>query len=334
MQALELHKSHFDLVVKAILERRVIPFLGAGASLCDRDESEWDPGQSQHLPSTGELTDLLASLFAYPAGETKELTRVSQYAAVMEGLGPLYETLQDIFDRDYQPTSLHQFLASLPSLLRRKGLYHSNNPVRQRLVIVTTNYDDLLERAFNQQNEPYHKLVYMAEMGEGNSGSFLHATPDGQLFQIKVANEYGRLEEYERSQKLERYPVIIKIHGAVDRTHPPDPDDPTPLNPSYVITEDHYIDYLTRSDISNLLPKSIVATLKKNHYLFLGYSLRDWNLRVILRRIWREQKLDYKSWAIQLKTSLLDEKYWNSRGVEIINMDVGEYIRELTSILE
>ena len=40
--------------------------------------------------------------------------------------------------------------------------------------------------------------------------------------------------------------MILKIHGAVDRT---DSD-----RDSYVITEDHYIDYLTRTDISEPRP--------------------------------------------------------------------------------
>ena len=40
--------------------------------------------------------------------------------------------------------------------------------------------------------------------------------------------------------------MILKIHGAVDRVDAE--------RDSYVITEDHYIDYLTRTDISNLMP--------------------------------------------------------------------------------
>ena len=73
--------------------------------------------------------------------------------------------------------------------------------------------------------------------------------------------------------------VILKIHGAVDRSSPDGEDD------SFVITEDHYIDYLTRTDLANLVPITLAAKLRRSHFLFLGYSLRDWNLRVILHRI-------------------------------------------------
>jgi hypothetical protein len=68
---------------------------------------------------------------------------------------------------------------------------------------------------------------------------------------------------------------------------------------SYVITEDHYIDYLTRTELEHLLPATILPTIRKSHFLFLGYGLRDWNMRVILHRIAGDQQLTYKSWAIQ-----------------------------------
>jgi hypothetical protein len=332
-------KLHFDAVTNALLERKLILFLGAGASLCDRGEDvEWDPSQGRILPSSAELTTFLADEFTYP-DEPKELTRVSQYAATMRGLGPLYDKLQDIFARDYELTSLHRFLATIPSLLRARDIKPSSNPARQRLIIVTTNYDDLLERAFEEANERYHKLVYMAdETGQGEDathpGNFLHWMPDGELNVIDNANEYGNLEEYMNPEPEERYPAIIKIHGAVDRTASSDPNDTSAPNPSYVITEDHYIDFLTRADISSLLPGPLAAALKRNHFLFLGYSLRDWNLRVILRRIWWEQRLNYTSWAIQLKPDPFDERYWQKRDVEIINMDVADYLRKLGTYLE
>ena len=85
---------------------------------------------------------------------------------------------------------------------------------------------------------------------------------------IERPNEYADLSLAERT-------VILKIHGEVDRTSPDWAWD------SFVITEDHYIDYLTHTDISNLVPVKVAAKLRRSHFLFLGYSLRDWNLRVM-----------------------------------------------------
>lgn len=337
-------ESHLAAVVNAIRDRRVIPFLGAGASVCDRPRgARWTPTQNSIVPNAGELTSHLATKFNYPRERREELAlaRVSQYVATKEGLGPLYEELQWIFDKDYQPTSMHHFLAGLPTFLRdQKGLSSEKavkNPLRQRLVIVTTNFDDLLERAFDEKNEPYHKLVYMADpatyagneanFNSTNTGRFLHWTPDNNVHLIENPNEYIGIEKY-GGHGVEEYPtVIVKLHGAVERDPPPDPKD---QNVSYVITEDDYIDYLTRStDISTFLPQSTVAVLRNSQYLFLGYSLRDWNLRVILRRIWKDQRRRYNSWAVQVDPGKIDKLYWDKQNVDIFDKPLADYVDAL-----
>ena len=49
--------------------------------------------------------------------------------------------------------------------------------------------------------------------------------------------------------------MLLKLHGAVDR-HSPDGD-------SFVVTEDHYIDYLAQTDIANLVPVSLMAHMNE-----------------------------------------------------------------------
>jgi len=187
---------------------------------------------------------------------------------------------------------------------------------------VTTNYDDVLERAFADAGEQYDVVTYIAD-GE-DSGKFLHRLPDGNEKLIEKPNEYSELP-IEAATRLVQRPVILKIHGAVYRAEME--------RDSYVVTEDHYIDYLSRSDISNLIPKALMAKLKASHFLFLGYSLRDWNLRVILRRLWGERKLTYKSWAVQLTPDPLDRQFWSKREVDIHSVSLETYISALHSRL-
>jgi len=301
--------AHYKRVVDEILAGRVVPFLGAGASLCGRPslggESDWVPGGA-HLPSGNELATYLASRFDYPDADAQDLVRVSQFAAVMSGSGPLYEELRVVFDADYEVTPLHRFLATLPSALRSKGIERSH------LLILTTNYDDVLERAFRGAKEPFDLVTYMAD-GDYR-GLFVHWPPDDRPIPIERPNEYKELS-------LDRRTIIMKIHGATDREDP-DWD-------SYVITEDHYIDYLTRTDVSSLIPVTLAAKLRRSHFLFLGYGLRDWNLRVILHRIWGAQKLTYKSWAVQLKPRSIEEESWRKRDVDIVDVSLEAYVAAL-----
>jgi SIR2-like domain len=311
-EQLDTLDPHYKTVIKAITDGRLVPFLGAGVNLCGRPQDmAWQRGQ--YLPSGGELAAYLAENFGYPGSDRFDLVRVSQYIAVVTGSGPLYEELHSLFDVDYPPTPLHQFLATLPALLREKGY-----PPRYQL-IVTTNYDDLVERAFREAGEPFDLVAYVTEGEREQRGKFVHWPPDGEARLIEKPNEY-------RGLSLDQRPVILKIHGAVDRTDAG--------RDSYVITEDHYIDYLTHTDISNLVPVTLAAKLKKSHFLFLGYSLRDWNLRVILHRIWGEQTLTYKSWAIQLNPEPIERKFWNKRDVDILDVRLEEYVAALRERLQ
>lgn len=297
-------QQHYANVVTLLTDGRVVPFLGAGANLCGRPASAvWEDHQQGFLPSGGELASYLAEEFHCPPDA--DLARVSQYVSLTTGTGGLFGKLHEVFDRNYEPTSLHRLLASLQTLLREKHL-----PPRHQL-IVTTNYDDVLERAFREAGEPFDLVTYLSE---GTSrGKFLHVDPAGKSQIIDIPNQY-------RDVSLERRSVILKIHGAVNREVPEGEGD------SYVITEDHYIDYLTRTDLANLVPVTLTAKLRKSHFLFLGYGLRDWNLRVILHRIAGEQRLNYKSWAIQRNPSDLDQRSWGKRDVDIFDVDLERYI--------
>lgn len=304
-------RDHCRTLIPAFSRGQVIPFMGSGVNLCERpQEAGWSFRGTEFLPSGDELAGHLAATYGYPPSAPRDLARVSQFIAVMQGLGPLYEELHSIFDSDYTPTPLHRFFATLPARLRATG---GRCPYQ---VIVTTNYDDVLEAAFRAAGEPFDLVTYIAD--GGNQGKFVHQPPEGEGLIIERPNEYRGLDLGERT-------AILKIHGAVDRGGSED---------SYVITEDHYIDYLARTDISNLIPVQIAAKLRRSHFLFMGYGLRDWNLRVILHRIWGEQRLSWKSWAIQIDPDPIDEEFWRKRDVEILRLPLAEYIQVLEQALE
>jgi hypothetical protein len=309
--------DHYSRVVTHIVEGTIVPLLGAGVNAPGRPADEpWSLG-SAYLPDAPELAGYLARAFRYPAkdaAEIKDLARVAQYVAVMDGSGPLYTQLQRLFCGDYRPTPVHTFLATLPRRTREEGY-----PPRYQLV-VTTNYDDALEQAFRAAEEPYDLATYIAD--GPHKGRFVHSPADEEPRVIeRSSNEYVDFPVDERGVLYRT--VILKIHGAVDRSDPPG------TWSSYVITEDHYIDYLSRSELSRLIPTQLLAKMMQSHFLFLGYSMRDWNLRVILQRIWGEQPLDWKSWAVQLEPDKLDEKFWDERGVDILDVPLDEYVGEL-----
>jgi SIR2-like domain len=305
---------HYSLVAELLVDGEIVPFLGAGANLADRpDGARWEPGA--FLPSGRELAGALAERSRYPQPGEADLLRVSQYVGAILGEGQLYRYLHSIFDADYPPTSLHRALARVPALLRSRG--------RSQVILVTTNYDDLLERALREATEAFDVVWYEAKRGPLR-GRFVHRLQSGDVVPIERPNKYTGLA-------LEERPVVLKLHGAIDR------DDAK--RDSYVVTEDSYIDYLMGGDVGEQLPVSVRERMAESHFLFLGYSMRDWNLRVVLNRIWGAQQLDLKSWAVQLEPAdpgarEIEEALWRDRGdVDLLYVPLKDYVTQLEAEL-
>ena len=308
--------DHYYSIVEKLAGGRIVPFLGAGANLCDRGEERWAKGRP-FLPNGTELARHLASRGRYPDPRERNLLRISQYVGAARGEDELYLFLREVFDSKYAPTSLHRLLARVARELGEAGLPH--------LVAVTTNYDDLLEIAFTDEGLTFDVVWYDAKQNSPERGRFLHRAPGKEPKPIARPNKYAGLPVV-----LER-PAILKLHGCLIREDAGDD--------SYVITEDSYIEYLSLTDLGALIPIALWQRLTNSSLLFLGYSLNDWNLRVILNRIWGTRKLVGNSWAIQReprdpKLSKIEQMLWDKRdNVELVYCELGEYTRELEARL-
>ena len=307
--------EHFGNVVRGLRRGRVTPVLGAGVNLCGRPEYTDESWRGRYPPSARELASFLADGFKLPPDHLRELLRVSQYIYEMKGgEGPLFDELHDLFAQTYAPTEVHEFLAAVPGELRQHGI-KARSPV-----IVTTNYDDLMESALLGRGEEFDLLVYMAN--GPHEGKFCHRPPDGQFAVIEHPDDLARTDDPAKQIDPATRPVVLKLHGFAHRE---DRD-----QDSYVITEDHYIEYLTRMDLDSMRPEPILTALRNSHLLFLGYSLQDWNLKAMLHKLWTERLTDRDWWAIQLHADALEVKAWGRRGIEIFDLDLEGWVRALS----
>jgi DNA-binding SARP family transcriptional activator len=281
--------DHFDQVLEALYGGRLVAVLGA---------------------EIADLATRLAQRFDY-AENGYGLPRIAQYVAVMKGLGPLYDELHSLLDADVTPTPIHRFFASLPPVLRERGVPHQ--------LLVTTSYDLALEEAFLEAGEEFDVVSYVA--AGPNRGKFCHIAPDGTGRVIDLPNTYAT------ELSLEERTVILKLHGQVDR-------DPARAWESFVVTEDDYIDYLARSDVAGAVPVGLAAKLRRSHFLFLGYTMADWNLRVILNRLWSDQPLSYRSWAVQPDAKPLEREFWRRRDVDVHELPLDRYVETLAQHAE
>jgi len=98
---------------------------------------------------------------------------------------------------------------------------------------------------------------------------------------------------------------------------------------SFVITEDDYVDFLSRMASNTAVPSLFKQHFHNRQFLFLGYGLRDWNLRVILRDVFKDRQDKLRSWAIQSKPTELERKLWEHRNVNIYDVEIDEFVNQL-----
>jgi hypothetical protein len=110
--------------------------------------------------------------------------------------------------------------------------------------------------------------------------------------------------------------VLLRLRGALDDT-------------GAVVTEDDYINYLAQGDLGAAIPVGIAARLRRSHFLFLGYGIREWNLRLVLHRMSGGDPLAYRSWAVLPEARPLERHFWRVRDIDLLEHPLDEYVESL-----
>jgi hypothetical protein len=293
----------YPLIRSRLESGKAIPFLGAGASIGGRAEDfKWTKGAGAFLPTASELASHLARSTEFPADESRlELAKVAQYFGMVGGRAALQDELRAIFDQNYPVTPLHTYLAR----------------ITKPLLIITTNYDDLMERALQAEGRQYHVVVHTTDTAMREQ---MLSWPPGAAHAERVLPNKFDIDPHRAGVTF-----VYKIHGAVDRQRAE--------NDQYVITEDDYVEFLARMMRGKAIPVGFPKYFVGRHFLFLGYGLHDWNLRVVLNRVGRDLDRQRKvpSWAVQHRPSALERRFWQDRGVEVYDLLLDDFIRHLSA---
>jgi thiol-disulfide isomerase/thioredoxin len=165
-------------------------------------------------------------------------------------------------------------------------------------IVVTTNYDSLFESALRRQGKEPIVLVY-----DPNPNA---PTPD-----------------VEEDPTKER-PLLFKMHGELKERD------------SIVITDEDYITFVQRmSDKEELhpFPQTVRYRMKQWPTLFVGYSLQDFNLRLIFRTLrWRVDPANFPtSFAVDVHPDpLLLRVYQHERHfITFVAQDLWEFVPRL-----
>ncbi len=137
------------VLIEAVKSKRVIPFLGAGASKESKNAAGKQPPDADHL------RDILAQKFFGKPIPHRDVMAVAEMAiSVSGGSGLTYEVVRQAFD-GFQPSAAHNLLTSF-----------------NWRMIATTNYDCLIEQAYNTDLPPlkWSSLKYIFRMEDRIDG--------------------------------------------------------------------------------------------------------------------------------------------------------------------
>lgn len=313
----------YGQIARYLRDGNVVPFLGAGVNFGMRGpKQDWDENTSQFLPTGSELSRLLAdeSGFTSPhEHDLDDLAKVASYYVENSARIRLLERLALIFKPlqwELRPSPIHEYLAEIAT--------------QKPLLIVTTNFDDLMERALRERGINFELVIHPADHYEV-ANSVLWWAHDGSGPEAVSSNELYL--------DLDSKTVVYKIHGTIDQRK-------DELG-GYVITEEDYEEFLAvMTNGSSVPPPYLMDYFRTRHFLFLGYSLRDWNLRVILRKLNtilptadkdEETRFPAKardrerltSWAIQFEPVDWERELWQSRRVKIYDLGINRFVEEI-----
>lgn len=264
-----LEENDWIQILKLIKKGKCTPFIGAGA--CEGV-----------LPLGKDIANKWAKEYNYPLRDIDDLPRVAQFVAIEQ-----YDMLpkEEIID---------QFEGVSPPDFSKVDEPHSALATLPLPVYITTNYDDFMIQALKiHDKDPVRDFCawnkYLEDLKKQNN----------DLISSSSSSPSTSFVNYLQYSPNTGHPLVYHFHGY------------TNIPQSMVLTESDYLDFLIYmvKNWQGLLPSIVRTALSAAALLFVGYSLADWNFRVLLRGIIssHEASLTYPAMAVQLPPDNLNK---------------------------
>lgn len=257
-------------LVDQVREGQVVLFLGSGAV-----RGALHP-ENRPAPVGSQLADLIADEFLDSTYRGRPLDQVATLA---------------ISERDL--VTVQRFLAKLLSEYR-PAPFHRKIPQFVWRLIATTNYDIVIERAYDEETGRCQQLV-----------PFIH---NGQ-----------HVEERLRDSASLPY---LKLHGCVTRHE----DASIPL----ILTPEQYITH--RQNRSRLFERLKEAAFE-SPFVFAGYSIADIDIRAILLELAQLGDAMPRSYYVAPNIAPADVRYWSSRRLTCLPGTLEDFLGSLDSAI-
>ena len=270
--------ADIDKLVDAIKKKQCILFLGAGINKRppDGEVHQYTFDKDDELPDAATLCKELISKsgLEFPSYiETDNLQRVSQYINVEQpNRFELNHWLADILNCQQRPSPLLKALAELDFPLT-----------------ITTNYDRLFEKAIIESKKIPEENTDIIHKSS-NHKQYKDKSDRNTLLNVIVysKNNDDETPKYVKpnsNNPKTQYPTLFKMHGDLCL------EGEARGNDSAVISDEDYIDFIMRmTSLKNYpIPQGILDLFYEMPIIFIGYSLRDYNFRLLMKILHKDK---------------------------------------------
>jgi hypothetical protein len=251
------------------------------------------------------------------------LTSITSYYENKNGRTSLWTKLRSVISYKKEPTLTHRLLAAAAKR-------HVEQPdVWQDYLILTTNYDCLMEDALDEARVDYAVLATRKR-----DNKVLVRFSDGvkDAARFKALNSEIYYPDRLVLQKPKFMVVICKIHGCLN-PNLSDKDD------GVVISDNDYVNYISQMNSSQgTIPSHVNTLMQDKLFLFLGYSLNDWNVRSVFETI-RKKRGELlndtdQDYAVMKYLGDYERPFFQRNDVAILKTDLNTFATGLVEDLE
>lgn len=241
------YEEHLTYIKEKIAQHECILFLGSAIHVPPPPElTAYNYPKEMAPPIGSALSRHLADESDYPAQDWWNLQRVAQhFESKTKSRFRLVEEIKEAVHVGRQPSPILRMLANL-----------------EFPIVITTNYDHLYERALDRK------------AADEKAASQPVTKYQVSIYSPNINNKAKTVDCLRIPDP--KQPYILKIHGDVDKPE------------SIVLTDEDYIQFVLRmSDKHPFHPfgNNVLAHLMKWPTLFIGYSLMDYNLRLLFKTL-------------------------------------------------
>jgi hypothetical protein len=261
------------------------------------------------VPAPDTIAPALAAKAQYQ-GYAKSLPMIAEYYQMHPDYGRLHliREFNGLIDQACAEISLYTLLAKID----------------QPLVLISTNYDQLLETCLQQQQKKY---AVVSSIIDANAGYIIGTVivrwsdkPDPQC--LSLEQDLSSLDLLKNN-----YSIIYKIRGFCEQ-YPLD----NPLQHSILtLAEENYFTFARHMD--KLIPNYLITEINNRSLFFLGHKPRQWVDRLLVNAILDKRRQTMRPYVVTEEDDEFVRAYWEHRGVLPYNTSLKDFVRGMKEFM-